>query len=179
MENRACPSLRGERTSPLIVQVRIVNGNCVKFFCSGPNYDANLPLLPLPTPGYVPACFDIRQYSFQLWSSSSSFICSNKKTHTWSTREQEQDEKGTENWRLHFAHKKRKKKHTRYKNNYYYHYYNYDYAYRKNAEKSTRLSDRLNLDNDENGAFSVAGSVMDCTLSVCPCPRPCLNLTRP
>jgi len=34
------------------------------------------------------------------------------------------------------------KKHTRYKNN-------YDYAYRKNAEKSTRLSDRLNLDNDE------------------------------
>jgi len=74
---------------------------------------------------------------------------------------------------------KKEKKHTRYKNNYYYHYYNYDYAYRKNAEKSTRLSDRLNLDNDENGAFSVAGSVMDCTLSVCPCPRPCLNLTRP
>jgi len=26
---------------------------------------------------------------------------------------------------------------------------NCDYAYRKNAEKSTRLSDRLNLDNDE------------------------------
>ena len=35
-----------------------------------------------------------------------------------------------------------KNKHTRYRNN-------YDYAYRKNAEKSTRLSDRLNLDNDE------------------------------
>ena len=74
-------------------------------------------------------------------SSSSSFICSNqlnKKTHTWSTREQEQDKKGTENWRLHFAYKKTKNKHTRYKNN-------YDYAYSKNAEKSTRL----NLDNDE------------------------------
>lgn len=67
MENRACPSLRGERTSPLIVQVRMVNGNCVKFFCSGPNFDANLPLLPLPTSGYVPAYFDIRPYSFQLW----------------------------------------------------------------------------------------------------------------
>jgi len=38
--------------------------------------------------------------------------------------------------------KNKKNKHTRYKNN-------YDYAYRKNAEKSTRLSDRLNLDNDE------------------------------
>jgi len=38
--------------------------------------------------------------------------------------------------------KKEKNKHTRYKNN-------YDYAYRKNAEKSTRLSDRLNLDNNE------------------------------
>jgi len=38
--------------------------------------------------------------------------------------------------------KKKKNKHTRYKNN-------YDYTYRKNAEKSTRLSDRLNLDNDE------------------------------
>ena len=38
--------------------------------------------------------------------------------------------------------KKKKNKHTRYKNN-------YDYAYRKNAEKSTRLRDRLNLDNDE------------------------------
>ena len=38
--------------------------------------------------------------------------------------------------------KTKKNKHTRYKNN-------YDYAYRKNAEKSTRLSDRLNLDNDE------------------------------
>ena len=79
-------------------------------------------------------------------SSSSSFICSNQlnKTHTWATREQEQDKKGTENWRLHFAHKKTKKtnKHTWYKNN-------YDYAYRKNTEKSTRLSDRLNLDNDE------------------------------
>ena len=36
----------------------------------------------------------------------------------------------------------KKNKHTRYKNN-------YDYAYRKNAEKSTRLSDRLHLDNDE------------------------------
>jgi len=36
-------------------------------------------------------------------------------------------------------------KHTRYKNN-------YDYAYRKNAEKSTRLSDRVNLDNDEKSA---------------------------
>jgi len=83
-------------------------------------------------------------------SCNSSFICSNKKTHTWSTREQQQDKKGTENWRLHFAHKKRKKnKHTRYKNNYNYNYYNYDYAYRKNAEKSTRLSDRLHLDNDE------------------------------
>jgi len=35
-----------------------------------------------------------------------------------------------------------RKKHTRYKNN-------YDYAYRKNAEISTRLSDRLSLDNDE------------------------------
>jgi len=45
--------------------------------------------------------------------------------------------------------KKKKNKHTRYKNNYYYNYYNYDYAYRKNAEKSTRLSDRLHLDNDE------------------------------
>ena len=80
------------------------------------------------------------------WTSSSSFICSNqlnKKTHTWSTREQEQDKKGTEYWRLHFAHKKKKKnKHTRYKNN-------YDYAYCKNAKKSTRLSDRLNLDNDD------------------------------
>ena len=41
---------------------------------------------------------------------SSSFICSNKKTQTRSTREQEQDKKGTENWRLHFAHKKREKK---------------------------------------------------------------------
>jgi len=38
--------------------------------------------------------------------------------------------------------KTKKNKHSRYKNN-------YDYAYRKNAEKSTRLSDRLNLDNDE------------------------------
>jgi len=38
--------------------------------------------------------------------------------------------------------KTKKNKHTRYKNN-------YDYSYRKNAEKSTRLSDRLNLDNDE------------------------------
>ena len=48
-------------------------------------------------------------------SSSSSFICSNqlnKKTHTWSTREQEQDKKGTENWRLHFAHIKKQKKQT-------------------------------------------------------------------
>jgi len=53
-----------------------------------------------------------------------------------------QDKKGTENWRLHFARKKQENKHTRYKNN-------YDYAYRKNAEKSTRSSDRLNLDNDE------------------------------
>ena len=43
----------------------------------------------------------------------------NKKTHTWSTREQEQDKKGTENWRLHFAHKKEKNKHTRYKKNNY------------------------------------------------------------
>ena len=42
--------------------------------------------------------------------------------------------------------KRKKNKHTRYKNNY---YYSYDYAYRKNAEKSTRLSDRLHLDNDE------------------------------
>jgi len=37
--------------------------------------------------------------------------------------------------------KNKNNKHIRYKNN-------YDYAYRKNAEKSTRLSDRLNLDND-------------------------------
>ena len=91
-------------------------------------------------------CFG-RLLAGQLSSSfSSSFICLNqldKKTHTWSTREQEPDKKCTENWRLHFAHKKNKKnKHTWYKNN-------YDYAYRKNAEKSTRLSDRLNLDNDE------------------------------
>jgi len=35
-----------------------------------------------------------------------------------------------------------KNTHTRYKNY-------YDYAYRKNAEKSTGLSDRLNLYNDE------------------------------
>ena len=45
-------------------------------------------------------------------SVSVSFICSNqlnKKTHTGSTREQEQDKKGTENWRLHFAYKKTKK----------------------------------------------------------------------
>jgi len=38
--------------------------------------------------------------------------------------------------------KQKKNKHTRYKKN-------CDYAYRKNAEKSTRLSDCLNLDNDE------------------------------
>jgi len=38
--------------------------------------------------------------------------------------------------------KTEKNTHTRYKNN-------YDYAYRKHAEKSTRLSDRLNVDNDE------------------------------
>ena len=38
---------------------------------------------------------------------------------------------------LTFCPLKKQKKHTRYKNN-------YDYAYRKNAEKSTRLSDRLN-----------------------------------
>ena len=37
--------------------------------------------------------------------------------------------------------KNKNNKHIRYKNN-------YDYAYRKNAEKFTRLSDRLNLDND-------------------------------
>ena len=80
-------------------------------------------------------------------SVSVSFIWSNqlnKKKHTWSTREQEQDKKGTENWRLHFAHKKTNK-HTQYKNN-------YNYAHSKNTEKSTRLSglsDRLNLDNDE------------------------------
>jgi len=37
--------------------------------------------------------------------------------------------------------KNKNNEHIRYKNN-------YDYAYRKNAEKSTRLSDRLNLDND-------------------------------
>jgi len=42
---------------------------------------------------------------------------------------------------------KREKTNTQKTNNYYYNYYNYDYAYRKNAEKSTRLSDRL--DNDE------------------------------
>ena len=69
-----------------------------------------------------------------------------KKMHTWSTREQEQDKKGTENWRLHFAHKNKKNKHSRCKNN-------YDYAYRKNLEKSTRLSDRLNLDNVYSKSF--------------------------
>jgi len=45
--------------------------------------------------------------------------------------------------------KKGKKTNTQKTNNYYYNYYNYDYACRKNAEKSTRLSDRLNLENDE------------------------------
>ena len=61
---------------------------------------------------YIPRYSDDRSLSSSS-SSSSSFICSNqlnKKTHAWSTREQEQDKKGTENWRLHFAHKKRKEK---------------------------------------------------------------------
>ena len=57
-------------------------------------------------------CSGQQVYAMVVSSSSSSFICShqlNKKTHTWSTREQEQDKKGTENWRLHFANKKTKK----------------------------------------------------------------------
>jgi len=44
-----------------------------------------------------------------------------------------------------------KNKHTRYKNN-------YDYAYRKNAEKSTWLSDRLNFDNVESQRYEAKSS---------------------
>jgi len=102
-----------------------------------------------------------------LHSSSSSFICSNqlnKKTHTWATREQEQDKKGTENWRLHFVNKKTNTL-DNYKNN-------YNYAYRKNAEKSTRLSNRLNIDNDEKSTtwgkkFQTFIILSRCTILYC------------
>jgi len=72
-------------------------------------------------------------------------FCSNQlNKKTYSTHDQHENESRTRKaqktgaYILSINHKK----HTQYKNN-------YDYAYCKNAEKSTRLSDRLNLDNDE------------------------------
>jgi len=65
---------------------------------------------------------------------------------TWRTHHQHENKSRTRKAEKTGAYilpiKNKKNKHTWYKNN-------YDYAYRKNTEKSTRLSDHLNLDNDE------------------------------
>ena len=93
------------------------------------------------------SCFINRPSS----SSSSSFICSNQLQATRRcTHDQHENKSRTRKAQKTGAYilpiKTKKNKHSRCKNN-------YDYAYRKNLEKSTRLSDRLNLDNVYSKSF--------------------------